>query len=735
MIMTKRVKWAAVLLISLAYFLMVSSAIRKSATVDEQSHLFRGIAYLKTGATHFLLGHPIFGSALSALPLLSEPDLRLPVDDPAWEAGNWSLAGDRFLWQLNDNPQKLLFLGRLPVMWLTLLLGALVFRWAGELKGAMAAIFAGILVWMDPNILANGRLITGDLALTFFYFLTIYSFWRWYRNEQNQKSVFIPILVTALGLGLAGVTKFNAVLLVPTMGLLALGLAVWRRSIWPLVVAVVVGLSAWVVIWVVYRFSLSPLPGGAFWDDLFWELQYFERAHGAYLAGQSSPDGWWYYFPATFLIKTPISILLGLILAIILVLRKLIGRVVQKDIPLLAFLALPPALYMAASLTGSLNIGYRYLLPMLPFLAVGIALTLTRIKTPWRWILPVWLVGISLVSWPDYIPFFNWLAGGPNNGWKILSDSNVDWGQDLPALADWQAATGRPLKLSYFGTAHPSAYGLIFEALPTWAPGPEQALPGRQAFYPPDPAPGWYAISVTNLHGVVLGGGNQDIFAWFQEREPQERIGNSIFLYEVPARGETADVAFSGLEPRDLSAEMFGRFGTNDIQARWFDAGSSLIVPEDGGQLVVNREQLIEPDLLRLFNGLTIFESEKAVLYEVGGLNLTEFKSKPQDFEEVVRFLGNELLWNEEEIRLVTAWEVLAETERPLKIFVHALDENGGITSQWDGLDVDPGWWRVGDQFVQVHQLAAPEGEWRLVVGVYDGETLERLGEMIELDR
>ncbi|MCA9957611.1 MAG: hypothetical protein KC443_01170, partial [Anaerolineales bacterium] len=90
----------AVLLMWLAFALLLSSAVQKSATVDEQSHLFRGVAYLKTGATHFLLGHPLLASSLSALPLLTEPNLQLPVNEPAWTAGDWSLAGDAFLWRL-----------------------------------------------------------------------------------------------------------------------------------------------------------------------------------------------------------------------------------------------------------------------------------------------------------------------------------------------------------------------------------------------------------------------------------------------------------------------------------------------------------------------------------------------------------------------------------------------------------------------------------------------------------
>ena len=174
----KRQRLVVLAIFLLAFLLMVSSALRKSATVDEQSHLFRGVAYIKAGATHFLLGHPLLGSAVSALPLLLEPDLRLPTDDPAWQAGNWSEAGDQFLWQLNQHPQRIIFLGRLPVIWITLLLGALLYRWGREWAGPVAGSLTLLLLLFDPNILASGRLITNDLPLTLFFILALYGYWR-----------------------------------------------------------------------------------------------------------------------------------------------------------------------------------------------------------------------------------------------------------------------------------------------------------------------------------------------------------------------------------------------------------------------------------------------------------------------------------------------------------------------------------------------------------------------------
>ncbi len=740
--------WLAVLLLGLAFALLVSSAVQKSATVDEQSHLFRGVAYLQKGATHFLLGHPLGASALSALPLLTEPDLRLPLDTPAWEAGDWSVAGDLFLWQLNANPQRLLFLGRLPVMWLTLLLGALLFRWGRQLAAPLAGLAAMALVLFDPNVLAHGRFITGDLALTLFFTLTVYGYWRWAQKTQTGGWHWSLLLLTGLGLGLAAVAKFNAALLLPILGLLGLGLC-WQRRQWrPLLALLVVGAVGGVVIWLVYGLALRPFPGGAFWDDLFWFLRYTGGGHGQYLFGQASPTGWWYYFPVTYLLKEPL-VTLGLLLAGALVaLRKRPWRSPWRS-PWRAtsawFLLLPALLYLLVSMSSALNIGVRYLIPMMPFLALATAVSLWRLAGG-RWARQVVVVGalavvvVSLWQWPNYIPFFNILAGGRDNNWRLLSDSNVDWGQDLPALAAWQQAHNQPLFLSYFGMAHPSAYGVRATMLPTWPPGPEQTPPWQQAYYPPQPAPGTYAISVTNLHGVVLGE-QRDAFDWFRQRRPDWRLGGSIFMYEVPSTGVPVEVAFSGLVPAEMDEGLYGRFQSNDLRVRWFDARTSLVWPADGGWLVAADAQQPGAELASFWPGTAVATAPAAPiphsLFATSAVPADLLNMPAVDFGGVLALRGwRRLDAPDGTLALLTIWEVRAETERPFKLFVHALNENGEIVGQWDGLDVPSTYWKVGDIFVQSHRFAVSKtgAVTQLTTGVYDAETLSRLAEPFTLE-
>jgi hypothetical protein len=740
----------AIFLLLLLYTFILTSVSQKSLTVDEQGHLFRGIAYVKTGAVHFLWGHPLLASSLNALPLLTEPNLQLPTATPAWQSGNWEIAADHFLWQLNDDPLRLIFLGRLSTLWLTLLLGALIYRWGRELAGKTAAFLALALFAMDPNILAHGGLITSDLAVTFFILLSVYGFWRWasgryplsVNGEPNTK---YGVLLTGLGLGGAAATKFSAAALGPILGLLALGLAVKRRSWRPLWFLAAAGGVAALLLWAVYLFQIRPFPAAAYWQELAWQLDYFSRPHGAYLLGQYAATGWWYYFPVTFFLKTPLPTLLllgyGLLRLVVFAIRK---KPATTGLNLLVLL-LPTAVYMLITLFTPLNIGYRHLLPILPFLTLFIALTLSPAyshpRSPLHLIFPLWLLLIALSTWPHYIPYFNWLAGPAERHWRVLSDSNLDWGQDLPALAAWQRETGKkPLYLSYFGTAHPSAYGLDFIALPTWEPGPEQIPPFRQTFNPQDPAPGFYAISITNLQGLVLGDAH-DTYAWFREREPVARLGGSIFVYEVAARGKPVNLAFSGLRPAELAPELHAGLGTNDVRVRWFDAHTSFIWPAEAGWWAARGEQPVDAFLLpfaEIAAAFTTADGSQRLDRPVYPPPIPWGQAIPVG--ETAVFLGYDEVQNDQlaaEIALITGWRVAQAVARPLKIFVHALDAQGQLVGQWDGLDVDPAAWQPGDVFVQLHRFTVPETAvvHSFAIGLYDGATLERLAEPIVVER
>jgi len=126
--------------------------------------------------------------------------------------------------------------------------------------------------------------------------------------------------------------------------------------------------------------------------------------------------------------------------------------------------------YGAFAVTAQLNIGHRHILPIYPALIVGCGAVVYLWHQNRRTIfaaaiaiLLFWQIGESFAIRPNYLAYFNEVAGGPRHGYQHLVDSSLDWGQDLPALKGWidnhrAVVDGRPLYVAYFGTADPRWY-------------------------------------------------------------------------------------------------------------------------------------------------------------------------------------------------------------------------------------------------------------------------------------
>jgi hypothetical protein len=263
-----------------------------------------------------------------------------------------------------------------------------------------------------------------------------------------------------------------------------------------------------------------------------------------------------------------------------------------------------------------------------------------------------------------------------------------------------------------------------------WPPASEQAPPGHQLYNPLQPAPGIYALSVTSLHGVVLGE-QRDAFAWFREQAPVARLGGSIFLYEVPPQGEPIDLVLLGVQPGELAPAVRGQLAGNDLRVRWLNDGSALLWPAGGGWLVIGDGQEVGEEVRPFLTTTLVVEADGQRLYRL--LDPPVAESSAYSFADQlalldVQFLGLE---NSSELTFTTRWQVLNPTGRPLKIFIHALDEQGQLLGQWDGLSVEASSWQRGDIFVHHHQFALSSAEnlTHFLIGLYDGETLERLGE------
>ena len=356
--------------------------------------------------------------------------------------------------------------------------------------------------------------------------------------------------LATIGIAFAFGAKLSAALFIPVWIVLVF---VSYRGKWEMKAAVdrliqlaIAGCGSLVFVWVLFAFewghflfideslvwlnsNQGPMP--TFWSGIERISLLSGGGRTAFLLQQFSTEGFWYYFPVAFAVKTPLVTLALFTAALILLLRQ--SKTRQRAI----WLLVPIIVYFGLTLLSGLNLGYRHLMPILPFIYLLIAGWLGNIEQTavTRWFAPlgvIGLVGTTLLIHPHHLSYFNQLAGGPENGHNILNDSNIDWGQDLYRLKEWMRQNDvTEVNLSWFGTADPVYFAV-----------PHQQLPGLPygfhlwwdvPFDRTNPPPGVYAISATNYWETPLRPEEKTTFAWFREREPDAKIGYSIFIYVV----------------------------------------------------------------------------------------------------------------------------------------------------------------------------------------------------------
>ncbi len=542
--------------------------------MDEQNHIARGFAYLRTGDPRLSVEHPPVVNSLSALPLLTMAEIELPLEDPSWERQPadvfWYVFAEKFIWQINRglDIQKIFFLARLPIVYLTLGLALVGWHFAREMWGRFASYLVFLLLLFDPNILANGRYSTTDIGGTLFAFLATFLLWRlWLVPGWGWRRWFWA----ALGIGLAFSSKLSTLVFAPIWAVLALlplyavgQLKPLRAAALRLAQLLLAGLAALFLLWFVYRFEwgyflflderLSGLnrlqgPMPTFWSGIERVILLSSGGRPGFLLGQFSNQGFPQYFPIVLLAKTPLlTLVLFAAAGIILVTLR---RTRQKAV----FLLIPLTAYFVISMFSALNLGYRHLLPILPFMYLLIGGLTSKTVRSWAWhhfegrgeryeglsrapVIAVLLLLLSLNLidlWihPHYLSYFNLAVGGPANGDQIAIDSNIDWGQDLLRLQQWREDNDvERIKLGWFGTADPDYYGLNYEPLPGFPRPAFLAQWTNPPFDPTAPEPGIYAISASSLWELPLA--EKNVYPWFREREPDHRIGYSILIFEVP---------------------------------------------------------------------------------------------------------------------------------------------------------------------------------------------------------
>ena len=557
-------------LLTLLVTVQVTTLRRESQTWDEAIEIASGYSYLRTGEYRIANDHPPLMRLIAAFPLLwLNPSV--PSGSPAWKTPHESDFGQIFLYRNRVPADTMVFAARIPMVIATALLVAVVALWTRRRFGATAGLLCAALFVFDPNIVAHGRYVKNDILVALFCFLSVVA-WSEYLAGVRRRW----LLAAGTAFGLALVTKFSALFLVPVYPLLWLA-ARWHRreSLAParalLAILVVFGMAVpavailyapeWRKVRPATRSYRAAHPevrrlgdvvqpktqavrtfldlcqrlgcqDHTFAVGLIRFLEHSTGGHPSYLLGNIRETGWWYYFPVAFLVKTPVATLCLIVLATALAVRRWIQspRGFLRSLRIEWWLlTIPFVILLAIAMTNHVNTGLRLVFPLYPFLFAAVAALVANDAANHAWpprkaLVPVVAALLTIESaaaYPHYTAYFNFAVGGPDAGPRYLLDSNLDWGQDLYRLRDYWVASGRPsLCLDYFGSAPTEYYGLSGDLVPrTWEREKRES------------ANCLAVVSATLLYGLYIG--PPDPYVWLRERRPVSKIGYSIYVYDL----------------------------------------------------------------------------------------------------------------------------------------------------------------------------------------------------------
>ena len=563
-----------------------------SLTFDEVAHIPAGYSYLTQRDYRLNPEHPPLIKDLSAIPLLfldlnfpEEHSSWTQEENPAW----WFQFdfGTKFLYQSNNNPDQILFWARIPMIFVFTLLGLFIFLWTKQLFGTSPALLSLFLFSFSPTFLAHGRLVTTDIGAAFGTVLSTY-FWLKFLKNPKRKN----IILAGLAFGFSMLLKFSLVLLLPFLAIITLVYALLnakKNKYFPnilkyaLLSASILVIGFLCVILPVYQYHISNYPIDkqirdtefilstintlpflknvnivmasnpilrALGQYLLGILMVLSRSSGGnstYFLGKISATAWKTYFPVVYAIKEPLAFHILTITALLYAswhrksssnLKTYFTNKVQwikkhfTEFSMLVFIAI----YWIISLTSNLNIGVRHLLPTFPFIFILVSVTITRLlKEPYLKIKYIALSGLiiwqfcSVVAiYPHFLAYFNEIVGGAEDSYMYVTDSNLDWGQDLKRLKIWTDKNNiDKIYVDYFGGGNPEYY--LKEKYMPWN-NRHSANQLQESNY--------LAVSVNCLQGgraEPVKGFEQpsSYYRWLDEYQPVAKIGYSIFIYKI----------------------------------------------------------------------------------------------------------------------------------------------------------------------------------------------------------
>lgn len=579
-------------------FISLLNAKNDGATYDEIAHIPAGYSYLAYHEMRLNPEHPPLLKNLSGLPLqmmnvnFDTQHSSWTTDNVA--DNQWN-AGRHFLYNSNNDADTIIFWSRVPLILISLLLGFFIFKWTRELFSLSAGLLALIFFAFNPNVLGHNHLVTTDLGIATFTVISFYYFLKFIKYP-SWKNVFLAGFT--LGLmqltKFSSVITFpifcSLVVIFPFIKKIKPD----QKRIFEFFHYIFKGFSVFLIsiilVWVVYYFNtfnmsaettqsaidyyfkiedpniktiytrkilntlnnhdiLRPLG-----EYMFGIARVFQRVAGGnvtYFFGEVSSDAKASYFPLVFLMKEPLPILMIIFFILLIAIKQNLSflsvfykkswsekissfsELIRKKIDEVAILFFI-FLYLTISITGNLNIGFRHLFPIIPFIYILISgkITTYRQKIPHGKnfinlmiiIMTIWLIAEALFTYPYYISYFNQTAGGPRNGYHFVTDSNADWGQDIKRLQQYLLTHPEidKIRINYFGGGDVNYYLGQNKVISWW----DTKRPIEN---------GWYAISALFIQESLYDQKKKSTenYSWLKNYQPITQIGTSIFIYHI----------------------------------------------------------------------------------------------------------------------------------------------------------------------------------------------------------
>lgn len=529
-------------------------------TVDEPAHLVSSYLYwqgkdtLEPGDMPFMI--KLAGGWVPHLTGIRLPD----PQDESWKGNHeWNISAKTVSMMNGAEIRRIFGLARLPMIVFPVSLCLLLWWWGRQILTPAAGLLAAAAMAISPLLLGHGALFKNDIVASFAYLLFWYRAWAYWRSPGRANVLWFGLaLLIAIG------AKYSLLVFAPVAPLIVLVRTLSLKTK-PAEVLLQLGLLIAVPYLGIHlawqsRFGRMPQNELQAWIDAAERPALLETAvktmallhlpqrfvHGAmtlvdsndsggavYLLGRLHPDGHPAYFLVAMAVKLEVAFQFLVLLGLLAVLRDLFRRRLNWTD---AFWLLPGVIYIGLASTSRLQLGVRLVLPGIAFLTLiagrgmkamldarGGAIALSALFG--------WMALRTVAAYPDYIASFNVLAGGPDRGLEYLSDSNLDWGQDVARVADVIREKRIPhLRLAYFGMDNPFArlpqdrFELI---APPWS---DDLVKSTKVPL----EPGYYAISATLITGQFFADKYLDYFAAFRSMRPIAKAGYSIFVYRVP---------------------------------------------------------------------------------------------------------------------------------------------------------------------------------------------------------